>query len=88
MVTPVSRIFCDRINSGDLCWHVCQFGRVYNNLTALKTSLRQYLRVSNHSLVGCDVTNSQPLHVGLLRRHVRQGLLSNNLCKSLLFFPV
>jgi hypothetical protein len=75
-------MICDGINNGDLFWHVCQFGRIYNNVTALKKSLRQYLRVSNHSLVGCDVTNSQPLLVGLLCRHNKQGLLSNNLCNN------
>jgi hypothetical protein len=76
------RMICDGINNGDLFWHVCHFGRIYNNITALMRSLRQYLRVSNHSLVGCDVSNSQPLLVGLLCRHVKQGLLSNNLCNN------
>ena len=40
------------------------------------------LRANNHSLVGCDVTNSQPLLVGLLCSHLKQGLLTNNLCND------
>ena len=48
----------------------------------LKKSLRQYLRANNHSLVGCDVSNSQPLLVGLLCRHIKQGLSSNNLANN------
>ena len=76
------RMICDGINNGDWFWHVCHFGRVYNNVTGLKKSLRQYLRANNHSLVGCDVTNSQPLLVGLLCSHIKQGLLSNNLCNN------
>ena len=50
------RMICDGISNGDLFWHVCHFGRVYNNVTGLKKSLRQYLRANNHSLVGCDVS--------------------------------
>jgi hypothetical protein len=62
------RMLCDGIRDKDWFWHVCHFGRVYNNITGLKRSLRQYLRANNHSLVGCDVANSQPLLVGLLCR--------------------
>ena len=76
------RMICDGIHNGDLFWNVCHFGRVYNNLTALKKSLRQYLRANNQSLVGCDVTNSQPLLVGLLCRHIKQPLLHNNIANS------
>jgi hypothetical protein len=74
------RMVCDGINNGDFFWHVCHFGRVYNNVTSLKKSLRQYLRANNHQFVGCDVVNSQPLLVGLLCRHIKQGLSSMNLC--------
>ena len=70
------RMICDGIHNGDLFWNVCHFGRVYNNLTALKKSLRQYLRANNQSLVGCDVTNSQPLLVGLLCRHIKQPIIT------------
>ena len=45
-------------------------------------SLRRYLRANNHSLVGCDVSNSQPLLVGLLCRHIKQGLSSNSLANT------
>ena len=76
------RMICDGIDNCDWFWHVCHFGRVYNNVTALKKSLRQYLRANNHSLVGCDVNNSQPLLVGLLCRHIKQGLLTNPLCNN------
>ena len=76
------RMICDGISNGDFFWHVCHFGRVYNNITGLKKSLRRYLRANNHSLVGCDVTNSQPLLVGLLCRHMKQGLSSNSLANS------
>jgi hypothetical protein len=76
------RLICDGISNGDWFWQVCHFGRVYNNVTGLKKSLRQYLRANNQSLVGCDVTNSQPLLVGLLCSHIKQGLLSNNLCNN------
>ena len=27
------RMICDGIRDGDLFWHVCHFGRVYNNVT-------------------------------------------------------
>jgi hypothetical protein len=77
------RMICDGINNGDWFWHVCHFGRVYNNLTSLKKWFRQYLRANNHSLVGCDVVNSQPLLVGLLCRHIKQELLANNSIKSM-----
>ena len=76
------RMICDGIHNGDWLWHVCHFGRVYNNVTGLKKSLRQYLRANNHSLVGCDVSNSQPLLVGLLCRHIKQGLSSNNVANN------
>jgi hypothetical protein len=72
------RMICDGINNGDWFWHVCHFGRVYNNVTSLKKSLRKHLRANNHQLVGCDVVNSQPLLVGLLCRHIKQGLSTNN----------
>ena len=73
------RMVCDGIRDRDWFWHVCHFGRVYNNVTGLKKSLRQYLRANNHSLVACDVANSQPLLVGLLCRHMKQGYSSINL---------
>ena len=76
------RMICDGIDNGDWFWHVCHFGRVYNNVTGLKKSLRKYLRASNHPLVGCDVSNSQPLLVGLLCRHIKQALLHNNVANS------
>ncbi len=76
------RMLCDGIHHGDWFWHVCHFGRVYNNVTGLKKSLRRYLRVNNHSLVGCDVANSQPLLVGLLCRHLKQGLSINNVANN------
>ncbi len=76
------RMICDGISNGDLFWHVCHFGRVYNNVTGLKKSLKQYLRANSQSLVGCDVSNSQPLLVGLLCRHIQQALLSNNIANS------
>jgi hypothetical protein len=77
------RMICDGINNCDWFWHVCHFGRVYNNLTSLKKSLRKYLRANNHELVGCDVTNSQPLLVGLLSHHIKQGLSTNSLANSM-----
>ena len=73
------RMICDGIHDRDWFWHVCHFGRVYNNVTGLKKSLRRYLRANNHSLVACDVANSQPLLVGLLCRHMKQGFSSINL---------
>jgi hypothetical protein len=75
------RMLCDGISNGDWFWHVCHFGRVYNHVTGLKKSLRRYLRTNNQVLVGCDVSNSQPLLVGLLCRHMQYGLLTNNLSK-------
>ena len=48
-------MLCDGIHHGDWFWHVCHFGRVYNNVTGLKKSLRKYLWANNHSLVGCDL---------------------------------
>ena len=59
-------MFCEGVRDGDWQWHVCEFGRVYNNLTGLKRSLRRHLRVNGEPLVSCDVRNSQPLLVGLL----------------------
>jgi hypothetical protein len=73
------RMLCDGIRYKNWFWHVCHFGRVYNNVTGLKRSLRQYLRANNHSLIACDVANSQPLLVGLLCRHIEQGFSSINL---------
>lgn len=75
------RALCDGIRDKDWLWHVCPYGRVYNNLTGLKRSLRRHLRVGDHSLVGCDVANCQPLLVGLLCRHLGQGNQGINLCK-------
>lgn len=60
------RMLCEGVRDGDWQWHVCEFGRVYNNLTGLKRSLRRHLRVDGEPLVSCDVRNSQPLLVGLL----------------------
>ena len=30
------RMICDGISNGDWFWHVCHFGRVYNNVTGLE----------------------------------------------------
>lgn len=67
------RMICDGIRDRNLYWHVCPFGRIYNNVTGLKSSFRKYLRANNNGLVACDVTNSQPLLVGLLCRRLLDG---------------
>ena len=82
------RMICEGIRDGDHFWHVCHFGRVYNNVTAIKKSLRRYLRANNQSLVGCDVTNSQPLLVGLLCRRLIEGSSSHSPVNNPAFFPV
>ena len=73
-------VLCDGIRDKDWLWQVCPFGRVYNNVTGLKKSLRRHLRAQNQSLVGCDVANCQPLLVGLLCRHMKRGKPGINLC--------
>mgnify|MGYP001078789077 CR=1 FL=1 len=76
------RMLCEGIRDGDWQWHVCEFGRVYNNLTGLKRSLRSHLRVDGEPLVSCDVRNSQPLLVGLLCKLIiqrgKEGIPNNN----------
>ena len=77
------RMLCDGIRGKDLFWHICPFGRVYNNLTGIKKSLRRHLRANNSSLVACDVTNSQPLLVGLLCRRLLERSSIHSLTNSL-----
>lgn len=76
------RMLCEGVRDGDWQWHVCEFGRVYNNLTGLKRSLRRHLRVDGEPLVSCDVRNSQPLLVGLLCKLIiqrrKEGIPNNN----------
>lgn len=76
------RMLCEGVRDGDWQWHVCEFGRIYNNLTGLKRSLRRHLRVDGEPLVSCDVRNSQPLLVGLLCKLVihreKEGLHNFN----------
>jgi hypothetical protein len=77
------RMLCEGIRDGDWQWHVCPFGRIYNNVTGLKRSLRRHLRADGEELVSCDVRNSQPLLVGLLCllffRHRKVGLPNFNM---------
>lgn len=44
------------------------YGRVHTPLTSLPTELRCCLRVCDQNLVGIDITNSQPLFLGIVAR--------------------
>jgi hypothetical protein len=59
-VLPLARI-CAR----DFFFTVCEQGRVHTNLTNLAREHRQYLRVGGRLLWAMDVTNCQPLLLGL-----------------------
>ena len=63
-------------------WKFDRFGRFHTNITNLCRRLRPFLSVCGQSLVNIDISNSQPLFIGMLvkdqtsqagRKEVREG---------------
>ena len=54
------RMICDGIVNGDCFWHVCHFGRVYNNVTGLEEVVEAVFTwlIITHLLVVMLVTPS------------------------------
>jgi hypothetical protein len=55
----------ERIRQGELRIKVDDYGRIHTNLTNLSKSLRQHLTVGGRRLMNIDISESQPLFIGL-----------------------
>jgi len=65
-LTNVTEVAADLIRRGAWRMTVDEYGRVHTNITNLKKTLRPYLSVDGGRVVNLDVSNSQPLFLGLL----------------------
>lgn len=61
----------------DFRFRVCQYGRVHTNLTNMRKDIRQYLNYQGHELSNLDISNSQPLFLGVvvLNRYINDKYL-------------
>lgn len=50
----------------DFRFRVCQYGRVHTNLTNMRKDIRQYLNYQGQELSNLDISNSQPLFLGVV----------------------
>ena len=57
-----------RIIDGDFFASVCQYGRFHTNITNLRKSLRNDLRLDGKKIVEMDISNSQPLMLFILAK--------------------
>jgi hypothetical protein len=59
------QIAVEQLRQGELWFTVDNFGRIHTPLTCLPKVLRQHLTVNGRPLVNVDISESQPLFVGL-----------------------
>ena len=62
---PAHQIAVEHIRQGELWFKVDDYGRIHTNLTNLPKMLRQYLAVDGERLANIDISESQPLFMGL-----------------------
>jgi hypothetical protein len=67
------QIAAERIREGELWFTVDDYGRIHTNLTNLPKALRQYLAVEGVRLANVDISESQPLFMGLALARVGSG---------------
>jgi hypothetical protein len=71
---PAHQIAVEQIRRGELWFIVDDYGRIHTNLTNLPKPLRQYLSIDGRRLMDVDISESQPLFMGLvLARVEREG---------------
>ncbi len=62
---PAYQVAAEHIRAGELWFIVDDYGRIHTNLTNLPKTLRQYLTVEGEWLANVDISESQPLFMGL-----------------------
>lgn len=62
---PAYQIAVGQIRAGDWWFIVDDYGRIHTNLTNLWKGLRQYLSVDGERLANVDISESQPLFLGV-----------------------
>ena len=70
---PAHQVAVERIREADLWFKVDDYGRIHTNLTNLFKELRQHLTVNGRSLVNVDISESQPLFIGMVLAQSRRG---------------
>lgn len=75
----------DMIQNKDFFYHIDENGRSHTNITNLKKTSRKHLSWRKHKLVNIDISNAQPLFLGLIvkdwlsnKRHLKGFNSSNN----------
>jgi hypothetical protein len=63
---PTYQIAVERIRGRDFWFVIDDYGRIHSNLTNLSRRLRQYLSVDGKPLVNVDISESQPLFMGMV----------------------
>jgi hypothetical protein len=61
----VYQIAVEHLRHGELWFTVDPYGRIHTNLTNMPKTLRQYLTVEGERLANVDISESQPLFMGL-----------------------
>ena len=72
---PAHQVSVEQIRKGELWFVVDDFGRLHTNLTNLTRRLRAHLTVAGERLVNVDISESQPLFMGMAiaTNQARQG---------------
>ena len=70
---PAHQLAVEHLRQQELWFTVDDFGRIHTNLTNLSKMLRQYLAVDGERLVNIDISESQPLFMGLVLARIESG---------------
>jgi hypothetical protein len=70
---PVHQVAAEHIRDGELWFTVDDYGRIHTNLTNMPKTLRQHLTVEGERLADVDISESQPLFMGLALARVEEG---------------
>ncbi len=62
---PAHQVAVEHIREGEWWFKVDDFGRIHTNLTNLPKTLRPYLTAQGKRLVNVDISESQPLFMGM-----------------------
>ena len=70
---PAHQIAVEHLRQRKLWFTVDDYGRIHTNLTNLPKTLRQHLSVDGERLANVDISESQPLFMGLALARVESG---------------
>ena len=79
---PAYQIAVENLRRGELWFIVDDFGRIHTNVTNLPRTLRPYLSVEGQRLANVDISESQPLFMGMVIAEAVEGTRGESIFRA------